>query len=139
MGLEDYMKVESLKPSFRNVNLVVKIVNIGSSRSLFSRRSRRQHTLADAFVGDETGSVVMTLWDDQIGKFKAGDVVEMKDGYTSLYKGSLRLNVGRTGSIEKVDAQIGEVDTRNNLSETTHIQVPWRSSEARPFRRRKRR
>jgi replication factor A1 len=139
MGLEDYMKVESLKPSFRNVNLVVKIVNIGSSRSLFSRRSRRQHTLADAFVGDETGSVVMTLWDDQIGKFKAGDVVEMKDGYTSLYKGSLRLNVGRTGSIEKVDAQIGEVDTRNNLSETTHIKVPWRSSEARPFRRRKRR
>lgn len=139
MGLEDYMKVESLKPSFRNVNLVVRIVNIGSSRSLFSRRSRRQHTLADAFVGDETGSVVMTLWDDQIGKFKAGDVVEIKDGYTSLYKGSLRLNVGRTGSIEKVGAEIGEVDTRNNLSETTHIKVPWRSSEARPFRRRKRR
>lgn len=139
MGIEDYTKVELLKPSFRNVNLVVKIMNIGSSRSLFSRKSRKQHTLADAFVGDETGSVVMTLWDDQIGKFKAGDVVEIKDGYTSLYKGSLRLNVGRTGSIEKVDAEIGEVDTRNNLSETTHIKVPWRSSEARPFRRRKRR
>ena len=139
MGIEEYTKVELLKPSFRNVNLVVKIMNIGSSRSLFSRKSRKQHTLADAFVGDETGSVIMTLWDDQIRWFKVGDVIKIKNGYTGLYKGSLRLNVGRTGSIDKVDTEIGQVNTRNNLSETTHIQVPWRSSEARPFRRRKRR
>jgi len=139
MGIEDYTKVELLKPSFRNVNIVVKIMNIGSSRSLFSRRSRKQHTLADAFVADETGSVIMTLWDAQIGKFKAGDVVEIKNGYTGLYKGSLRLNVGRSGSIEKVEAEIEEANTRNNLSQTTHIKIPWRSSEARPYRRRKRR
>ncbi|MFB0502348.1 MAG: hypothetical protein ACETWE_00750 [Candidatus Bathyarchaeia archaeon] len=139
MGIEDYTKVELLKPSFRDVNLVVKIMNIASSRALFSRKSRKQHTLADAFVGDETGSVIMTLWDDQIRMFKVGDVVQIKNGYTGLYRGSLRLNVGRTGSMDKVDAEIGQVNTRNNLSETTHIQVPWRSSEARPFRRRKRR
>lgn len=139
MSLEDYMKVEVLKPSFRNVNIVVKIMNIGSPRSLFSRRSRKQHTLADAIVGDETGSVIMTLWDDQIRGFEVGDVIQIRNGYTGLFKGSLRLNVGRGGSMEKVDVEIGEVNTRNNLSETTHIKIPWRSSEARPFRRRKRR
>ena len=139
MGIEDHAKVESLKPSFRDVNLVVKIVNIDSARSLFSQKSRKEHMVADAFVGDETGSVIMTLWDDQIRRFKVGDVVTIKNGYTALYKGSLRLNVGRTGSIERVDGEIAKVNTRNNLSQTTHIQIPWRSSEARPFRRRKRR
>jgi len=139
MSLKGYMKVESLKPSFRNVNLIVKIMSIGSSRILFSKRGRKEHTVAEVFVGDETGSILMTLWDDQIGKFQAGDVIEIKNGYTSLYKGSLRLNVGRTGSIEKVDKEIKEVNTRNNLSQITHIRIPWRSSEARPFRRRKRR
>ena len=139
MGIESYMKVESLKPSFRNVNLIVKIIGVGSSRVFFSRRDRREHTVADVFVGDETGSVLMTLWDDQIGRFKVGDVIEIKNGYTTLYKGSLRLNVGRTGSIEKTDTELGEINTKNNLSQRTHIQIPWRSSEARPFRRRKRR
>ena len=139
MGLENYMKVETLKPSFRNVNLTVKITSIGSSRTFLSRRDRREHTVADVLVGDETGSVLMTLWDDQIEWFKVDDVVEIKNGYTILYKGSLRLNVGRTGSIRKIDAEIREVNTKNNLSQTTHIKIPWRSSEARPFRRRKRR
>lgn len=139
MGLENYMKVESLKPSFRNVNLLVKITSIGSSRTLLSRRDRREHTVADVLVGDETASVLMTLWDDQIEWFKVGDVVEIKNGYTMLYKGSLRMNVGRSGSIKKIDAEVREVNTKNNLSQRTHIKIPWRSSEARPFRRRKRR
>lgn len=133
------MKVESLKPNFRNVDLIVKVVSIGSSKVLFSQRDRRQHTLTEVFVGDETGSVLMTLWDDQIRKIKVGEVIEIRNGYTTLYRGSLRLNAGRNGIMEKADVEMDEVNTRNNLSEVTHIKTPWRSSEARPFRRRRRR
>jgi len=139
MSSEGYLKVESLKPNFRNVNLIVKVMNIGSSRMFFSRRDRREHMIADAFVGDETGSVLMTLWEDQISKVKVGDVIEIKNGYTTLYNGSLRLNTGRDGMMKKAETEMDEVNTRNNLSQITHIQVPWRSSETRPFRRRKRR
>ncbi|MCW4020307.1 MAG: single-stranded DNA-binding protein [Candidatus Bathyarchaeota archaeon] len=133
------MKVGSLKPNLRNVDLTVKIVNVGASRAVPSKRGQRQHLIAEALVGDETGSVVLTLWDDQINLFKAGDVVKMRGGYTTLFKGSLRLNIGRTGHMEKVDKEVGEVNTKNNLSEETHIRIPWRLSEGRPFRRRRRR
>lgn len=136
---EDYSKVGPLKPDLRNLNLTVKIVNIGPSRAVSSRRERRQHLVAEALVGDETGSVLLTLWDDQINMFKADDVVEVKKGYTTIYRGSLRLNVGKSGQIEKADETIEEVNTRNNLSEKTHIQIPWHLSEDRPFRRRRRR
>jgi len=135
----DYLKVGSLKPNFRDINLIAKVVNIGPSRAVTSSRGRVNHLVAEAFVGDETGSVVLTLWDEQIRRFKVGDVLEIRKGYTTLFKGSLRLNVSKSGYIEKVDEKIEKVNTRNNLSGVTHIQIPWRTSETGPFKRRKRR
>ena len=132
------IKVASLKPGLRNLNMTVKIVNIGASRTISPRRGGRSHLVAEALVGDETGSVILTLWDDQIKKFKAGDTVEIEDGYTTIFKGSLRLNTGKTGKMEKTENEISEVNTRNNLSERAYIQIPWHLSESGPFRRKRR-
>jgi replication factor A1 len=135
---EEQIKVADLKPDLQNLSLTVKILNIGSSRGVPSKRDQRQHWIAEAIVGDETGTVILTLWDDQIRLFKANDIIEMKGGYTTLFKGSLRLNVGRGSRIAKTDKEVAEVNTRNNLSERTHIQIPWALSEARPFKSRRR-
>jgi replication factor A1 len=139
MSPEEQVKVTSLKHDLRNLSLTVKILSIGSSRGVPSKRDQRQHWIAEAIVGDETGTVILTLWDDQIRMFKANDVIEIRGGYTTLFKGSLRLNVGRGSRIAKTDREIVEVNTKNNLSEETHIQIPWELSEARPFRGRRRR
>ncbi len=132
-------KVSSLKPGLRNLNMTVKIVNIGASRTVSSRRGGKGHLVAEALVGDETGSVILTLWDEQIKKFKAGDTVEIENGYTTIFKGSLRLNTGKTGRVEKTENKISEVNTRNNLSERAYIQIPWHLSESGPYRRKRRR
>jgi len=136
---EGYMKVGALKPDFMNVNVVVKVLSVGLPRVIFSRRNRSEHRVAEAFVGDETGSVLLTLWGDQIGRFKAGDILEIRNGYTSLLKGSLRLNAGGRGMVEKVDKEIGEVNTKNNLSEQIHIKTPWSEPGGKPFKKQKRR
>ena len=136
---EEQQKIGNLKHNLQNLNLTVKILNIGSSRGVPSRNEQRQHWIAEAIVGDETGTVILTLWDEQIRMFKANDVIEIKGGYTTLFKGSLRLNVGRNSRLVKTDKEIIEVNTKNNLSEATHIQIPWALSEARPFKSRRRR
>jgi len=131
-------KVGSLKPDLRNLDMTVKIVNIGDSRIVFSRRGEKKHLVAEALVGDETGVIVLTLWDDQIKRFKAGDTIKIKNGYTMLFRGSLRLNTGKSGVIEKAEEEITEVNARNNLSERTYVQIPWHLSESSPYRRRRR-
>ncbi len=137
---EESVKVASLKPDLHHLNLTVKIVNVGPSRTIPTvRRDQRQRFVAEALVGDETGSVVLTLWEDQIGRFKPQDVIEIRSGYTTLFRGSLRLNSGRGGRIEKTGKGIEQVNTKNNLSEKTHIQIPWHLSESRPFRAKRRR
>ena len=130
-------KVEGLKPGFRNVNVVVKIVNVGPPRTIFSRRDRSEHRVAEALVGDETGSILLTLWDNQIDTFGPNEVLEIKNGYTSLFRGTLRLNIGRYGTAEKIDKEIGEVNTENNLSEIRHEETAWYPPTRRPFRRRR--
>ncbi len=134
----EYTKVGKLKPSFRDLTLIVKLVNLGVQRVVSSRRSQSEHLITDALVGDETGSVVLTLWDDQINKMQVGDVFKITNAYTSLYKGSLRLNIGRYGNTEKVDEEI-EVNTKNNLSDVRHERTMWYRPTGRPFRRRRRR
>ena len=130
----EIVKVDALKPGLRNVNVTVKVVNIGEPRSVTSRRDISVHRVAEALVGDETGCVLLTLWDDQISVLNNGDVIEVKNGYTSLFRGFLRLNIGRRGTAEKVDREIGEVNTENNLSDQRHEYRPARTS----FRRRRR-
>jgi len=135
----EYTKVADLKPNFVDVNAIVKVVSVSSPRTVISRRSGREHRIAEALVGDETGSVVLTLRDEMIEMLKTDQVLEIRSGYTTLYKGSLRLNVGKKGEVRKANVEIATVNTKNNLSQITHIQIPWKSYETGPFRKKRRR
>lgn len=135
----EHLKVEGLKPSLRNVNVIVKVVDIGQPRGVFVRRDSSEHRVAEALVGDETGRILLNLWDDQIDSFGLNDVFEIKNGYTTLFRGSLRLNIGRYGTAEKVDTQIEEVNKENNVSEKRYEQARWYRSTKLPFKRRRRR
>ena len=113
---EALIKVGELRTYSRRVNLVAKIMERGEEREVFSRSDGSSHRVAEALVGDETASVMLTLWDDDIDRFEVGDVVQISNGYANLFRGSLRLNIGRYGSAEKVDVEFDEVNTDNNLS-----------------------
>jgi len=135
---DDFVDVDTLKPSLRKVNVTVKIVDIGKPLSITSRKNYTVHRVAEALVGDETGCVLLNLWDDQINAFNKGDVIEIKNGYTSLFRGFLRLNIGRRGTAEKVNGRIEEVNMENELSKEMHSSFLYRPSRI-PFRRRRRR
>jgi len=135
----DLVKVGTLKSNLTNLKVVVKILSIGEPRIISSRRDRSEHRVTEAGVGDETGCVLLTLWDNQIDALNIGDVYEIKNAYTNLYHGSLRLNMGKYGTAEKVETDIEEVNTKNNLSAERHRDTSWRSASTRPYRRRRRR
>jgi len=118
------LKVEKLVPELRNVNIKVKVVKKGEPRETISRNDGSKHRVSDILVGDETGSVYLSLWDDNIDKMSEGDVVEIRNGYVSLFRGSMRLNIGREGTFEKSQEALGEVNTTNNLSDKQYEQRP---------------
>ena len=108
-------KVKDLSPSAKQAYLVAKVVNVGERRDITTRTGQTRQ-LSEATVGDETGTVIMSLWDDQIDAVNEGDVLSITNGYVSLVRGHMRLNVGKYGSLQKSLTVVSEVNTTNDLS-----------------------
>jgi replication factor A1 len=117
------VKIGELTPNSKAVNVTAKVVSKGEVRSTTSGRDYSAHRVVDALVGDETGCVYLNLWDDNIDKAKEGDILKIKNGYVTLFRGSIRLNIGRYGSFEVVtEPIIKEVNTENNVSSKQYEQ-----------------
>jgi len=121
------VKVSELGPYSKQVNTTVKVVQKGEARETVSRQDGTTHRVLDALVGDESGAIYMTLWDDNIDKVNEGDTVQVKNGYVRPFKGSMRLNIGRYGTLEPATTPLGDVNTQNNLSDKQVEEQPYRS------------
>ncbi|MHA1935125.1 MAG: hypothetical protein ACW97A_07565, partial [Candidatus Thorarchaeota archaeon] len=78
------------------------------------------HRVIDAVVGDSSGTVLVPLWDDSIEKLEVEKTYELKNGYTGLFKGNLRLNIGRYGELADSEEGIEEVNMENDMSAEEH-------------------
>jgi replication factor A1 len=122
-------KVGDLTPQSKAVNVTAKVVSKTEIREIPMGRDGSPHKVSDALVGDETGVVYLTLWDDNIEKVNDGDTVRVENGYVTLFKGNIRLNIGKYGKLEQAQAPLeAEVNTENNVSSKAYEQ------ERRPYR-----
>ncbi|NWG10827.1 hypothetical protein HXY33_03625 [Candidatus Bathyarchaeota archaeon] len=123
-------KVGELTPASKAVNVKAKVVSKTEVRNIAAGRDGAPHRVSDALVGDETCCVYLTLWDDNIDKVSEGDSITVGNGYVTLFRGNMRLNIGRYGTLEiaKEPFEV-EVNTENNMSSKVYEQ------ERRPFRR----
>ena len=121
-GIGRKEKVGNLNPGSRSLNMTVKVVSKNPVREVVSRRDGSSHRVTEALVGDETGSILLTLWDDTIDSITEDDVVDVNNGYVRLFRGSMRLNIGRFGSLEASEEDIESVNTENNMSDRQYEQ-----------------
>ncbi|UCE29567.1 MAG: hypothetical protein JSV85_02280 [Candidatus Bathyarchaeota archaeon] len=120
---KEIVKIEKLTPRSREVNTVAKVVSKSEIRNITSSRDYSTRRVQDALVGDETGCVYMTLWDDNIEKVTEDATLQITNGYVNLFRGNMRLNIGRYGSFEILEeSPITEVNTENNLSDKRYEQ-----------------
>lgn len=116
---KELVKVETLTPRSREVNTIVKVVSKSEARSV----SQDAHKVVDATVGDETGSIILTLWDDTIDQVEEGATISITNGYVNLFRGNMRLNIGRYGKLDILEeTPIEDVNVENNLSEKRYEQ-----------------
>lgn len=120
------MKINELRPFQKKVDLALKIVKINEAREVSSKLDNSTHKVTEAVVGDDTGSVLLTLWDNSIDEVKENQTYNLENGYTSLFKNSLRLNVGRYGKLTESEEAIDSVNEENNLS-NKEFDMPRRS------------
>ena len=113
------LKVKSLVSGLRSVDLVARIARIFDERQF--EREGKKGVVVNLLVGDETGMVRLSLWNDETaivreGRIKEGDVIKVSGGWVKTdNRDALELRVGR-GSIEKVDQEVRLPD-RNKMEQ----------------------
>jgi replication factor A1 len=112
--------IAELRPRMKNITITFKVLEKGEEREVSSRRDMTTHRVLDAIVGDSTGTVAVPLWDDTIDAVEADKTYLLKNGYTGLFKGNLRLNIGKYGELSDAEEAIEEVNTENDMSAEEH-------------------
>jgi replication factor A1 len=95
------MKIGELKSGMRNVSVTGKVESIGEPRTV-NLKAGGTNTVADARISDETGSIKLSLWGDDINKIQPGDTVSIENGYINTFKDEDSINVGKFGSLKKI-------------------------------------
>jgi replication factor A1 len=112
--------VAELRPRMKNITIAFKVMAMGEAREVTSRRDDTDHRVLDAVVGDSTGTVTVPCWDDTIDTMKVGETYALSNGYTGLFRGNLRLNIGRYGKLAEAEEPIEEVNEEVDMSAEEH-------------------
>ncbi len=108
LDLDGETTVESLTMGQSDVTLRGLVLGTDSVRT-FDRDDGSEGRVANLTLGDETGRVRVTLWDERAGRareLESGAAVEVVDGYVREREGDLELHVGDRGAVESVEGEV---------------------------------
>ena len=61
------MKIKELQTGLKRVEVEASVVEKGNPRQVQSKFGNETYNISDAVVQDETGTIKLTLWNEQIG------------------------------------------------------------------------
>ena len=106
------MKVDELTPRTGRVNMPVKVISLDEPRSMDNGTM-----VCEGLVGDETGTVIMSFWNDEIEVAQADVVLDLKDARANLVRGHMRLSLGKKGSMKESNIALDTIKQSVNLSD----------------------
>jgi replication factor A1 len=117
VAVSDDYTIEELSLGRSDVTLAGRVLATEPVRT-FSRDDGSEGQVSNLVLGDETGRVRVTLWDEQAElaeRFSPGESVEVIDGYVRDRDGDLELHVGNRGTIERLDEDVAYVPEATDI------------------------
>ncbi len=87
-------RISERTPGTKQGQVEAKVLEISEPGEVHSRTGELLK-VAEATVNDETGSIELALWNDQIRQVKVNDKIRIYNGYVTSFRGQEQLNVGR--------------------------------------------
>ncbi|WEL19734.1 OB-fold nucleic acid binding domain-containing protein [Candidatus Nanohalococcus occultus] len=90
--------VENLTPEDDEVEITGKISELPKPRAVSTKYGQKKITVAT--FEDETGSIGLTLWEEEIDSINEGSNVKITGAYVREWGNDVQLNISRDGKIE---------------------------------------
>jgi replication factor A1 len=96
-----YTKIENLRVGMKKVNLIAEVLET-SEPSKVHTQFRDNALVSNATIGDETGKILLCLWDQQVNSISMGECIEVKNAHVATFKGEKQLRLGRNGTVNAI-------------------------------------
>jgi len=130
------MAIKELKSGQGNVNVQGVITEVGDIRTF--NKFGRELRVANAILKDDSGTIKLTLWNDEANKYKEGDEIKIENGYVSEFQGEPQLTAGKFGKIVlvsegsgsgKKQAKLSDVEDESDNEEEAPVEEEEEASE----------
>lgn len=109
------MKISELKPGQSGVEVEGDVIDVSETRTF--NKFGRDLSVATATLADSSGTVKLTLWNQDIETVKAGDKIKISNGYVGEFQGEKQLTSGKFGKLEvigKADIDLSSIKKEEN-------------------------
>ena len=99
-------QIKDLRVGMKKISLTARVLDIPKPTFVFTRFGNYA-SVANASVADETGTVKLCLWNEQIEAVSTGDMIQIENAHMSLFRGERQLRIGKNGKlniVEKMDS-----------------------------------
>jgi replication factor A1 len=100
-----HLKVEDLRVGMKKISIMAEVLETAEPSKVHTQ-FRDNAVVSNAIVGDETGKLLLCLWDQQINSVSAGDCIEIKNAHVATFKGEKQLRLGKNGSIRVLEKPV---------------------------------
>jgi len=83
----------------KNVSVEAKVTEKSEPREVMSRFKDETYKVTTVLIADETGTIKLTLWNEQINQVNVDNMVKVENGYVTSFRGEIQLNVGKYGKL----------------------------------------
>lgn len=93
------MKIAELRDGLRRIDVEAQVIEISEPREVRSRYTGETYKVAEATISDDSGTIKLVLWNEQIGQVNVNNTIRIENGYVKSFRGEIQLNVGRYGKL----------------------------------------
>lgn len=109
------MEIKDLKAKTGNVDVVVEVTEKAEAREF--EKFGKSGKVCNATVKDATGTVTLTLWNEDVDKVNVGDKLHIENGWVGEWQGELQLSTGKFGKLEVVSGDTPATETAPTAEE----------------------
>jgi len=108
---QEKLNIENVIPGMQNVDVIGRIINISGIRAFSTERAKGR--VLNLTIADTTGSIRLSLWNEEIDKIKdfaVGSIVRVRGYVKEDNLGAPEIRLGRFGSLQKTSADLPPIE-----------------------------
>ena len=94
--------ISELRYGMKGINIKAKVIEIPPGINVLTRFGTTAY-VSNVKIADESGSIRLSLWNNQVDSVHVGDEIELRACYLFRYRGESQLRLGRKGTLTTIN------------------------------------